>query len=158
MELRYEGQAIDPALRLRTHRQARSSNSHLNYWLRKTQWSMIPLEQDPPDLDEAEIRWIQKMRKQGARLLNITNGGNTRPSGYHHSAETRTKIKDTLMGRPGHPQSTATCTKISVAKKGHLVSAATRAKIRAALTGHRHTPEARAKMSATRRARQHSSA
>jgi len=149
MELRYIGQTNHPELRLRQHKIANHANLHLDRWLKKTHWSMIILERDPSDINEAEIRWIKEMREQGARLLNLADGGRGHP--LRHSAETRAKISKTLTG---HLKSAETCSRLSAAlvgnknALGHIHSAMTRAKISAAHAGRRHTPESRTHMRA----------
>ena len=79
MELRYVGQTIEAlACRFKRHMKLYSSNAHLNNWLRSADASAIVLERDPEDLDEAEMRWIADARAQGARLINLTDGGGGR--------------------------------------------------------------------------------
>lgn len=143
MELRYVGKTVRPLkVRLRAHLQCRSPNSHLNNWLRSARVSAVVLERAPEDLAEAEIRWIRKMREQGARLLNMTDGGNggrTRGStGRKLTAEHRAKIGAGLMGRE--------VTEAHRAKmRGYRATDETRAKISASLMGRPVTEETRAK-------------
>lgn len=121
LELRYVGQTCCPKKRLRQHSEARH-NPHLNNWLRTADISMITLERDPADLDATETRWIRELREQGARLLNLSPGGNGQ------SPETCAKIS---ASKTGHHYP-----KLRAAKTGHSVSAETRAKTSATLKGH----------------------
>jgi len=135
LELRYIGQTTNSHRRFSQHRRAWNLKSHRDNWLRATNWNMIVLERDPPDLNEAEIRWIKGMREQGARLLNVTDGGNGggTPAGWHHSPETCARLSVLGMGRSvdaktriaisaahkGKPRSIETCTKISTGMMGN---------------------------------------
>jgi len=134
MELRYVGQTSVPEQRRASHKDACSSNLHLNNWLCKTNWNMITLERDPVDLDEAEIRWIAQTREGGARLLNLADGGigNNGP----HTDETRARMRAAAKGRP--PVSAETRARTSAAMMGTKNS----------FWGRRHTPKTRAILSA----------
>jgi hypothetical protein len=150
MELRYVGSTTAPRKRLSQHRCARHAHlPGLNRWLRSTHWKMITLERDPVDLKEAEIRWIREMREGGARLLNISPGGNgwsdesraklsVALKGRSLSAEQRAKISATLTGRPLSPE---TCAKMSASRMGRRCSAKQRARISASLMGHPATAQ-----------------
>jgi len=148
LELRYVGQTVQPlAERFRVHKRARV-NPHLNHWLHARPISIIVLEHSPTDLNEAERRWIAAMRAQGARLLNLTAGGDGAPCGNQyalgkqHNVESRAKNSSAAMGN----QNALGCTR----------TPETRAKLRAALLGYKHTPEARANMSAAHAGHKHS--
>mgnify|MGYP001617177300 CR=1 FL=1 len=142
LELRYVGKTVMPLeKRLADHRCGRSTNRHLNNWLRAKPVSIITLERDSEDLNEAECRWIAAMRVEGARLLNITDGGN----GGAPSVETRAKISAALMGY----KHTATArAKMRAAALGRVASVEARAKMRDAHLGLKHSAETRAKISA----------
>ena len=179
LELRYVGQTTKAlSRRLSQHkRERRRRNIHLANWLLARPVNITPLEYDPEDINEAERRWIREKRKQGARLLNLTDGGqcgvpsaetraaiSTAMMGHTTSAETRAKISMALMGNQhnlGHKHTTKTRTKMSVSRMGHPVSAETRAKISVAGMGHqktlgyKHTLEARRKISAAMTGNQH---
>lgn len=132
LELRYVGQTTRPE---------RRRTEHLRTW---PNLRMIVLEHNPPDgLDKAERRWIEDMKSQGARLLNIANGG----SGP--TAETRAKMS-AAMKRP------EVCAKLSAAHMGKILSAEHRAKISATLMGHPVSAETRAKLSAVNMGKTHS--
>ena len=159
MELRYIGQTVNREKRLRGHKRSEvnGSKTRLSRWLRKHHWNMIILERDPLDLNEAEMCWIHDMREQGARLINLTDGGGGM---LNPSSETRAKMSAWQRGKP---RSAETRTKISAALSGKPLSPEHRAKINAALSGKfrgennpnfgkHHTAKSRAKMSAALRA------
>ena len=166
LELRYVGQTTK-SLDERLRRHKNSHNTHLRRWLNKRPVNIIVLERDPVDLNEAEIRWIREMREQGARLMNMTDGGEGGRLGLKHTSETRVKIgvaqlghgvttetrakmSAALRGRKNTPEARV---KMSVAKqgcKGHKQTLETRTKIGAALRGYKHTSETCAKMSAAK--------
>lgn len=172
LELRYVGQTIRPLeVRLRRHRAARG-NSHLRNWLAKRPVSIIALERNPADLDAAEIRWIAAMRAEGARLLNLTDGGEggtftgrthtiesrakmaVAHTGLKHTPETRARMSNTSAGH--HRHTAASREKLRGAALGRTHSLETRAKLRVASLGNqnwlgrKHTPEARARMRAAK--------
>jgi hypothetical protein len=143
LELRYVGQTIQSlAARLSQHtHNCRTPNLHLSRWARAAYVSILVLERDPPDLNEAETRWIREMREQGARLLNFADGGsaNRGQRGRTVSAETRARISTAMRGRF---KSEETRAKFRIAMTGHApwnkgkaCSAETRAKMRAAQLG-----------------------
>lgn len=161
LELRYIGQTYRPEQRLLEHRRTHRVVSHFNVWLGATPWTMIVLERDPEDLDEAERRWIGWAKTRGAQLFNVSDGGANPPSslgrklsdeararigassrGRACSAETRAKISASLVNSPK-----------AVAQREGLRSAEIRAKASASLRGHRCTAETRAKIGATSRGR-----
>ena len=157
MELRYVGQTTQSlAKRFNAHMRLRSSNIHLNNWLRTADVSAIVLERIPVDLDEAEMCWIADMRAAGTRLLNITDGGGG-INGYTHSAKSRAKMS---IANTGRVVSDTHKTKLSTAAMGHSVNAETRAKISVAMRGKQHAMghicsiEARAKISAAKMSNQ----
>ncbi len=121
MELRYIGQTVGPLdARYRKHVTGRYGSLHFVNWIRSADVSAVVLERDPKDLSAAERRWIKKMRRQGARLLNISDGGNggfVKPC----SLETRAKMSATRKGHPFYGP--------------RIQTVEHRAKISAALTG-----------------------
>jgi len=107
---------------------------------------------------EAERLLIRGLRKEGARLVNSTDGGEGM-EGYSHTPETRAKLS---RARTGKKASVETRTKMSRSQikrfekseerekfLGRRHSVESIAKMSAAHRGHKHTPEARAKISAT---------
>ena len=144
LELRYIGQTCQlPEVRLVTHR--RRGNPHLRNWLACTHVNIIVLERNPEDLNEAEIKWIREMREQGARLLNMTDGGFR--EGYHPTTEMRKKMG---LSKRGIPLSAEHRAKISTAKRGCPKNAEHREKISTALKGRRFTLEHCTNISAAR--------
>ena len=133
LELRYVGQTTKLLdVRLRRHKNRRD-NPHLRNWLDKCPVSIITLERDPADINEAERRWIREMREQGARLINMTDGGEG-GLGHKHTPETRAKMRAAKLGNQY--------------ALGYQHTSEARAKQSATLQGHkRNTPEARARMS-----------
>jgi hypothetical protein len=175
LELRYIGQTAKPlAVRFLQHCGCHSANVHLNNWLKSCRPNIITLEREPEDLDAAEIKWIADMRAQGARLLNLTDGGcgggnrGRRFSPAHRSkisaalkgksftAEHCAKMSAALKGKPSPPRKPRTaehCAALSAAHKGKHHSAEARAKMRIAHKGKRLTAEHRAKISAALKGR-----
>jgi hypothetical protein len=115
------------------------------------------------DLNEAECHAIAYWKFLGARLTNLTLGGEG-ARGLEKTPETRARLSAALRGRKVSPKHKAA---ISAAKIGYKHTPETRAKmtalrrkpeIRAKLSaqmmgkanalGYRHTPETRARMSA----------
>src|SRR3990167_912082 len=146
LELRYVGQTTRPLeKRFAGHKyNASRGHTHLDNWINSTHINVIILERAPANLDEAEIRWIREMQKQGARLLNLTEGG----AGGKPSLETRAKMRSAQLGKIRGPCSIEPREKISVAQKGRSVSSDCRAKISVALKGRRFSAEHRAKIGA----------
>ena len=160
LELRYIGKTSkSTAQRLKQHKQGHSSNLHLNRWVAINHINIIILERNPEDLDEAEIRWIREMRGQGARLLNLTDGGGGIVS---PSLETRAKMSAAKIGNQnslGYKHTDAARAKMSIARTGHrykrvgglrIHSPETKAKISAALKGRFINSKTRIKMSIAR--------
>ena len=138
LELRYIGKTTkSPEFRFSRHRFGHGPNIHLNRWLFCTNANVIILEYNPENLDEAERHWIREMRKQGARLLNIADGGGG--CGVH-SLETRAKISTTKLMRPLSIESRA---RIGAARRGKP----------GFFLGRTHTDETKVKMSAKRKER-----
>ena len=133
LELRYIGQTIKSLnKRFIKHKLGIGANIHLNRWTQANPINIIVLERNPKDIDEAEIRWIREMKERGARLLNLTKGGQGRPGGL--TLQTRAKISATRMNlewRAAHPYlwSPEVRAKMSVAHKGILLSIETRARM-----------------------------
>ena len=100
------------------------------------------LEDALDDWPERERHWIQHYQLAGARLTNISPGGDGH-NGHYTSPETRAKLSAARKGkkRPG------TGKKLALIFKGRKVSDATREKIAVALTGKKIPAEVRAKIS-----------
>jgi GIY-YIG catalytic domain-containing protein len=87
-EIRYVGKSNEPKRRLYVHR---SSHNHYRGipvydWIfslsqKGQKPSMVILEEvDNSEWEAAEQRWIAELRQQGARLLNVLDGGDTGPT------------------------------------------------------------------------------
>ncbi len=95
---------------------------------------------------DAEQAWILGFRQIGARLTNLTDGGEG-TLGRKLSSETRAKISAALTGLQGQGKSPEHRAKISAALMGRVLSTATREKMSAARKGRVQSAETRAKMS-----------
>ena len=128
---------------------ARNGRSYLYSWIRSLAPDIpeiVVLEQDPADgLSTAERRWIATLRAEGARLTNLTDGGD---SGFHPSSETRAKMSAAQRGIPKGPQSAQHRANISAAKRGTVVSAGAREKMSAVRRGVPKSPAHRTAISA----------
>jgi hypothetical protein len=96
---------------------------------------------------EMEQRVIAMYRGRGARLTNLTDGGEGTP-GIVRSAEWRAKLSVALRGRKMSPEMRA---KLSAERRGRPISPEHRAKMVAGLRGHYCSPETRAKIGAAHR-------
>jgi hypothetical protein len=116
---------------------------------------------------EVERRWIARLRAEGSRLTNLTDGGQGM-TGYVHAPESKAKIGAKSAGRTLGPESRA---KISAANKGRKHTEEARQKMAASQTGRKwseatrekmkdrkHSPEVRAKIGAAHRGRPKSEA
>jgi hypothetical protein len=126
--VRYVGktQQATPLVRLRDHiRDAKAGGrTYLHCWIRSLTAPprQVVLEVDPPDVDDAERRWIADFRSIGARLCNLTDGGEGIPLGFKHRPEAYAILR------------------------GRKLSAEHRQHIGAGIKGQKHTPEAIARM------------
>lgn len=105
-EIRYIGLTTYlPEERLAGHIEtaAKGSQHWVHRWIRTLSVPplVIVLEYDPFDLNEAEVRWIKQYRESGARLCNMTDGGQGL---INPIQETRDKISRTLTGRKMSPE------------------------------------------------------
>ena len=132
-EIRYVGKSNKPAERLRHHLKDKTA-CHRTVWLAKLSREgsrpiVVPLEECSEEIwQERERYWIAFLRKNGADLVNGTEGGegNINPSpevrakmsqakkgkpppnkGKQHSAETRARLSISHMGKPMLPQTRA---------------------------------------------------
>lgn len=72
MEVRYVGRTMFSAEgRFGGHTAGRNRNRRFDRWIRSTNVNVIVLERNPKHIVTAEARWIRKMLRGGARLLNI---------------------------------------------------------------------------------------
>lgn len=104
-EIRYVGKTKYPlVVRLQQHINAKKQRRHVYYWLRVL-WknNRVPTirlleEVEDTQWQEAEQRWIAKIKTEGAQLTNHTIGGDGL-SGYVMSEEHRRKIGIAHKGR-----------------------------------------------------------
>jgi len=140
----YVGKSNNPQYRLRQHRLAASTGRALTGWLRDLEARgaepiLIILETVDPDAwRERERFWVEHFRSSGARLFNITDGGNgcgTSPNFRRRLSEfTRRRIS---IGNTGKKRSPAAIARLALARKGNN-----------GLRGHHPSDETRRKMSA----------
>lgn len=168
--------------RLAAHLYRKEGNSHRVNWIRKLiNDGVIPiillLEEVPfSDYEIAERWWITHFKKQGANLVNATDGGDGSPgriqskeeiakriqsrAGYKHSMVTRQKISRANKGQipwtTGRVVPDMVRDKIRVSLIGHEVSAETRVKIGAYSRGIKASKETRLKMSKAHSGKTHS--
>lgn len=103
-------------------------------------------------LHETEMAVIAQYRSTGARLLNLTDGGEGTIGWHGNKGNKRPDLAEKnrqSKGKPGHPSTPETNAKISAAHKGRKRPyMSERNKAMAGLPGHPHTAESKAKISA----------
>jgi len=110
--IRYVGWSFDVARRLSAHvSTAKNTVSHKSHWVRSlTSLGLRPIatviESGTGDWQEAERRWIAHHIAIGAKLTNMTIGGDGTP-GLIPSQETRDKMSKAGIGRKRSPESIA---------------------------------------------------
>ena len=95
---------------------------------------------------ERERYWIAFYRGQGARLTNVTDGGEGAP-GFVHSAETKALMSLLKTGKKASEKTRAALSAAGFRRPP--ASPETRARLKAALMGHVTPPEVRTKISAS---------
>jgi len=152
LELRYVGKTTrDPAVRLKGHlMDSRRGPTHLHRWIRQLgrrglKPSLLVLERTSSEkvvLDEAERRWIREMRGAGARLCNLTDGGDGFSAGHEVSAVTREKISKVMRGKKKSPEHRARIAATLTGRKRGPLSEETKRKVGAAIKagGFKHRP------------------
>lgn len=181
-EVRYVGKTVlSLEKRLKGHFSDKAEN-HKTHWIRSLlarglKPTIKSIEEDiAENWAERERYWIAYYRDQGARLVNLADGGQGSP-GWSASEEQRAKLSAAMKGRrfsmdhranlsaslKGRKFSAEECAKISAALKGRTPSnkgkthsPETRARISASLKGKSASPETRAKMGAAQKGRVHS--
>lgn len=96
-----------------------------------------------------ERELIDKYRRLGVRLANLTDGGEG-PAGMRHTDETKAKFAAAKLGRKIGPYSAAHRSNISSGLIGRAVPPATRARISSATSAAMKRPEIIAKMRAAK--------
>lgn len=111
LELRYIGKTKYPKKRMQQHCYPTQlkTKTHRNSWIKSLlrqnkKPGFIILEACVRDVDEAEIEWIANARKDGARLVNGTNGGDGNKGGYSPSPETKEKLRLSHLGKKRSPE------------------------------------------------------
>lgn len=100
-----------------------------------------------------EIERIDKLKKLGFNLTNLTSGGEG-ASGLVHSKEAKIKISKAHLGKPKGPMKESTKQKLSISKIGvprGAMPEETKRKIQIANIGSRHSEESYAQMAIKKR-------
>lgn len=155
-KIRYVGQtvsALPKRLREHTRRELRYTNYKAN-WVRSVLAAghhviIFPIEIDAV-LNEAEMRLIAWYRKNGARLVNSTRGGDG-IVGLPRTPEHQQKIADAQRGKKRGPLSDEMKARLSVILSTRIFTAEHRARISAARKAQGISPETQAKMAEARR-------
>jgi len=141
LELRYIGITIKtPEERLKEHLRntyEHDGSYHVHRWIRQSTYrpSIVILERNPVDLFEAERLWIADLRSQGARLTNMTDGGDG-TIGYVFDEEVKAKMSasaNARWSRPGERE------RLSAFQTGKKLSQEHRAAISASMKGNTNT-------------------
>ena len=114
-ECRYVGQTVQKLnKRLYKHKYNRRRNlSHKNSWLVQLEYKglldeikiEIIEECYISELNEKEIYWISKFKKDGYKLTNMTEGGECGSLGCKHTDETKFKISEAAKKLKGRKRS-----------------------------------------------------
>jgi len=127
-EIRYVGQTIKKInRRLSEHRCDKRFNTHKVNWINKLDKLNILdnltielLEEcEEVFLNEKEQYWIEKLKQNGCKLVNLTNGGDGVGSGKICSEETKKKISESNKGKKLSEKSKK---RISEKHKGMILS------------------------------------
>ena len=133
-ECRYVGKTINVTDRYWLHCNPPSHyNTYSARWIRSIRPqkpTLVELEYAGDDWAESETWWIAYMRSLGARLTNISPGGEGGRLGFKHSDETRMKLSAINKGRKLTPEWRSNVIKALI---GRQTSAETRDKISKAL-------------------------
>ena len=146
LEIRYIGKSKGISNRFKAHKYNALNDVHLplyNWWrklIRNEVGDLSPLTLGEGDSVE-EIMWIADLKSKGARLLNLTAGGD----GFRgkHSEESRHKMSGSGKGKQvgsrhpmfGKKHSEETRRKMSENRKGRILSEETRQKMSLAKIG-----------------------
>jgi hypothetical protein len=168
-EIRYIGKTVSQLnIRLSQHITAskKGRKNHLHCWIRSLSEKpiIIPIETVSYEQDgETEKRIIAEYRANGYDLVNESDGGEGQ-KGYHHTEETKEKIRLWGIGRKMPPKSPETLQRMANAQRGkkhtpehnakialsgigRITSEETKEKLRIAKLGTHLTPEAKEKLS-----------
>lgn len=148
-ELRYIGQTR-AGIRRRLSKHLTSGRTPspslpVNRWIAKLlgngqEPAIRPLVTDVPldELDDTERTEIVAARASGARLLNVTDGGNSFTGTWRMPAEA---VRRSAQAKVGKPRSAATRAKLAAANRGKKATPETCAKRSALFTGRKQSPE-----------------
>jgi len=163
-EVRYVGKTTDPKRRMGQHRRrAKLKQTHCASWIaalmeRERLPVFVILEEiHGGNWINAERRWVTEYRERGARLTNLTSGGEgraNRPDSIKRgplSPEHRAKLSEAAKGRRLSPEHKAI---LLALHKGHPRSEETKARIAAGNKGRRRSEETKARMSIAQTERQ----
>ena len=174
-EARYVGKTMNPVQRLTEHCRP-GEKTYKGRWIdslrkRNMRPEFLALEElETPDSNEAWIEaerfWISSLRFMGARLTNLTEGGEGIPgakrseelkermrilgSGRKHSEVTRAKIAAAKLGRK-NLMSEEVRRRLALSRTGRSPSASTRLKLSLANMGHSVSESTRRKISEANR-------
>lgn len=157
-EIRYVGKTINPRTRYKEHIGS-TKGTHCNKWVRSLKPSIpifVELEVVSSDWIEAEQFWIAYFKSLGARLTNLTAGGEGMV-GYTATEETRKRISSATAGRRLTPEHRLKISTNNRSKVGYKLSDEAKTKISIASMGNKSSvgriisPETRAKLSLTSR-------
>lgn len=153
LAIRYVGQSSTGMRRPRSHFLPSSlrAQTYCARWIRRLSESgslpeivILEVVVDAHELSSAERWWIARLRSEGARLTNLTDGGEGM-RGHRATPETRAKLSAARMGNRNAAGNTN--------RRGKAASIETRARISASLVGTRrrvgkvHSTESKVRMS-----------
>lgn len=141
-QIRYVGQTTKKLKdRLKEHIRKHNNykNLHFKYWISKIIKSgfmpkTIILQQNAI-WNKDEVSWIEKLRKDGVKLLNATNGGDGM-LGFKHSQDSKLKIS---LSKIGKSRSEETKSKISNSLSGRIISKESLKKAQRSRVGKKHS-------------------
>jgi group I intron endonuclease len=163
-ELRYVGQTNNLKRRFKEHIGDRNEGRWINNWINKLYKQKLRPKMflfvefgidNLDDLLSAERFWIALCRFGGARLINLTEGGEG-TLGYKHTPEECKKISDRLRGVKKPPFTAEHKAKIAISSKGNKAqntSPESLAKFKAKQDGHPVSDETRKKIGAANKGR-----
>lgn len=144
LELRYVGKTANLEKRMRSHLY-KNDHTHKARWIKTLNRGVSPLvlERVEGNGAEAEKLWIRRFRDFGARMTNLTDGGEG-VVGYVCTQATREKMSKSHRGVPLSPSHRENG---RLSRIGRPLSAVHRFAISLSNTGKKATSDQRAKMS-----------
>lgn len=156
-EVRYVGVSIDPKRRLKSHKHAprskTESHTHKARWVATLERDGLAprlrvIEEGDGDWVEAEMRWIASYRAAGARLTNLSDGGEG-AIGHAPTDETRARMAEAQRALGGANRLGKTHTNESKRAISEKKTGVPNPNGAAARTGTKRSAESLAKQSAT---------